>query len=157
MTLVKQTVDNLRPLILRLKNKPGKDVDAMNVSEKNEYFEQKIKELREMLDENIDKYQQLILSARPSPDDPNFERKKEAYNELLKMATTTMDKLQGRIGDVLTDYDRFIDELWNAISNDQDPTAIQREFEEKINKFMVRSVHPAFEAANNTIEKIHQS
>ncbi len=63
-------------------------------------FKAKCKESKDKADKGIQQIQEKVLSHKPSPSDPNYERRKEEYNSLLRHSIHGMEVLQGWMGDL---------------------------------------------------------
>ncbi len=145
---------------MKLQEKHKEQLRGKSEKQQEEYINQHIESFREMLHRNIDEFQELVLSARPSPDaanDPDYEQQKEAYCELLKAATGLMSHMQATLNKVLTDYRLFIEELWDAICAGKDPSPISARFQQQTDTYMKQSWDPVFARADKMMEEIERS
>ncbi|CAF3845827.1 unnamed protein product [Rotaria sp. Silwood1] len=104
-----------------------------------------------MLHKNIDDFQAIILSARPSPDqagEPSYNEQKAMYSEMLKVGTAMMSRMRESINQAMTDYRHFIDDVWEAICAGKDPTPLLKTFQEKLEKMTKESWDPVFAMAD---------
>jgi hypothetical protein len=128
------------------------DLSENNASE--QYLERSINELREMLLKNLDDFRTLVLSAKPSTssiDDPNYAQEEEMYCELLRLATALTTKMQETIGRALDQYRKYLDDIWNAICADEDPSLIVSEFQDRLEILIKNIWDPIFVEINEII------
>ncbi|CAF3477698.1 unnamed protein product, partial [Rotaria sp. Silwood2] len=160
LTLVNQIQHRLPTLILKLSHvhkEQEKNTSHSNAPE--QYFERNINELREMLLKNIDDFRALVLSAKPSVssiNDPDYVQQEEAYDELLRLSTVLIIKIHETIRIVLDQYKKFLDDIWNAICADEDPSSIVSQFQNRIEILIKNTWDPIFVeinkiTANNTL------
>ena len=158
--MTKQVQKTVPTLILQLKEKHEHQFKSKSEKQQEDYLNQHIQSFRDMLFRNIDEFQAIILSTRPSSasvNDPNYEEQRIAYGELLKAAMALMGKMQETLNTVLTDYRIFIEDLWEAISNGKDPNPISERFQQQIDAYMKQSWDPIFAKAEEMMQDIEKS
>ncbi|CAF1039602.1 unnamed protein product [Didymodactylos carnosus] len=98
-----------------------------------------------MMKKHINEFRTLITCERPNPKDPDYAAKSALYLELVKGGTLMMEHLRKTITDLLTRYRLFLEELWEAISADKDPTPVTRKFEQHVDNYMQQRWDPLFD------------
>ena len=147
-------------LILKLNEKHHNKLKGKSETEQEEYLIQHINSFRDMLYRNIDEFQALVLSARPSPttvNESDYEQQNVAYCELLKIAAGFIEHMQETLKAVLTQYRIFIENLWEAICAGADPTPITMRFQRQTEAFMKQSWDPIFIQADKMMNEIEKS
>ncbi|CAF1305482.1 unnamed protein product [Adineta ricciae] len=114
MTLV---IQRSKPLILKLRNpeytwscnaiKPQGNIESTTNSLGNE--------LVAHVTATVNSIRNEVKSARPQPDEENYELKMAAYLEFVKCITHMINSLTGVFDDFLTEYRRLIDQLWDHL------------------------------------------
>ena len=119
--------------------------------------------LRDVLIRNIDEFQAIVKSARPTATDVNtaeYEEQRKMYGELLRVAIGLVEAMKKSTNEVLMQYRLFIEDLWEAICADKDPAPITAAFQHKIEAFMKEKWDPIFSRADkmmNDIKKTHKA
>ncbi|CAF1448373.1 unnamed protein product [Rotaria sp. Silwood1] len=112
-----------------------------------------------MLFRSIDEFEEIVFSARPSPNtvnDPYYERQKEAYRELLRTALALISQMTETLNQVFAEYRIFIQDLWEAISNGRDSAPIVDHFQQRVQDYLKQSWDPIFARANQMVQDIEQ-
>lgn len=155
MILVDQIQRRLPALIFKLRHIHDSDQDILpenNASE--QLFQQNTNQLRDMLFKYLDDFRALVLSAKPSGssiDDPIYAEQEETYRELLFLATVLMENMRETIKKVLDQYRKFLDDVWNAICADEDPSSIASEFQNRTELLIENTWNPIFIQINRII------
>lgn len=129
----------------------------MSEKDQEQHIVQQINELRDILIHNIDEFRDIVLSARPQASEannPNYVEQRNMYCDLLRTATGLMANMETTINDLLTEFQFYIDDLWNAICADKDPSSIVREFQLKVATYMRTHWDPIFARADEIIANI---
>ncbi|CAF0999183.1 unnamed protein product [Didymodactylos carnosus] len=91
-----------------------------------------------------------IASAKPKPDEPDYDIKRQNYVKLLKFFNETVKLLQGVFNVVICDYTAFFDKLWTHLCQGDDTTNMTEAFQRKMEQFLKQHVY-------DHIEKIGQN
>jgi hypothetical protein len=108
-----------------------------------------------MIVKNIEEFKELVLSARPSSDttnERNYEERKATYRELLKLGTALMSTMQDILNKIFDEYKKFLDEVWQVIRADDDPTRIFNDFNRNIEAYLKQ----CWDALLTTAEKLKE-
>ncbi|CAF4639099.1 unnamed protein product, partial [Rotaria sp. Silwood2] len=169
-----QNKEKLPTLILKLKKRVSSDgspiinwfrdkISKFKVSddEIEQYVIDNLESFKRELLENIDNFQQLILSARPdfpieSQNQESYQSRMENYRELLKLATEIAKQMEKSLNDILKQYEQYIEDVWKAICQKQDLKSIQTQFDQSINQNMNQYWKPIFDRADDFIKNINQ-
>ncbi len=103
---------------------------------------------------HVDDFRDLVMSARPSVNDPEYEAKCKLYVEMVKGATLTMEHMKKTTTDLLTRFRIFIEDLWEGICEGKDPQKISNEFAKYVDEYIQASWAPMFEKLDRMIEEI---
>jgi hypothetical protein len=106
---------------------------------------------------HIDKIEEQVLSARPLPNDPNYEEKRQAYCEMIKGILELVKKLQDTCDNIFSQYFKFFDQLWDAIKQGKDSTTMIERFTSKIEKETEKTWKPVFEILDDAIHKMNNT
>ena len=95
-----------------------------------------------------------IKSARPQPDEENYELKMAAYLELVKCATHIINSVTEAFDESLTEYRRLIDQFWDHLQNsaDSDIHNSVRQFESQTEQIFRNTVTNKIEPLFNAID-----
>ncbi|CAF1139322.1 unnamed protein product [Rotaria sp. Silwood1] len=121
------------------------------INKSEQYFERNINELRAMLLKNIDDFREFVLSSKvpaSAINDPNYAEQEEAYIELLRLSTALINEMHKTIGKILDQYHIFLEDIWNAICADEDPSLIVSEFQNRIERLIKDKWDPIFVEIN---------
>ncbi|CAF1287981.1 unnamed protein product [Adineta steineri] len=152
ITLMQQEIHRALPtLVLKLntqnqhvKDRHQQKMKNMTEQEQEQYFHDALKDFERMLARNVDEFRQTVMSARPDPKDPEYREKKVAYIEYVKGATLMVEHMRKTITDLLTRYRLFLDDVWEAITNGNDPTPVTRQFQENVDNYIEQRWDPIF-------------
>jgi CRISPR/Cas system CSM-associated protein Csm2 small subunit len=106
---------------------------------------------------HIDKIEQQVLSARPLPNDPDYEEKRQAYCEMIKVILELIKKLQDTCDNIFSQYFEFFDLLWDAIKQGKDSKTMIKQFTSKIEKETQERWKPFFEILDDVIHKMNNT
>ncbi|CAF3510182.1 unnamed protein product [Rotaria sp. Silwood2] len=159
LKLQKRVSSDGKPIINWIRDKISKFKVSDDVIE--QYVIDNLESLKRELLENIDNFQQLILSARPdspieSQDPKSYQSRMENYRELLKLATEIAKQMEKSLNDILKQYEQYIEDVWKAICQKQDLKSIQTQFDQSINQNMNQYWKPIFDRADDFIKNINQ-
>jgi hypothetical protein len=153
----------LPTMILKLKtqNQQGngprqQEMKDMTEQEQEQIFRDALDDFEGMLARSIDEFRRTVMSARPDPKDPDYREKKEAYVEYVKGATLMMEHMRKTITDLLTRYRLFLEDVWEAISNEKDLTPITRQFDEHVDHYIQQRWDPIFAKVDQLEEKVER-
>ena len=95
-----------------------------------------------------------IKSARPQPDEENYELKMAAYLDLVKCATHIINSVTEAFDESLTEYRRLIDQFWDHLQNsaDSDIHNSVRQFESQTEQIFRNTVTNKIEPLFNAID-----
>lgn len=159
MTLIQQIKQHLPTLILTLKNKYEDQLKEKSIEEQEAFLLQNVDSFRDMIVKNIEKFKELVLSARPSSDtttERNHEERKAAYRELLKLGTVLMSNMHDILNKLFGEYKKFLDEVWQVICADDDPTRILNDFNRNIQVYLKQCWDPLLSTAEKLEEDINE-
>ncbi|CAF1637936.1 unnamed protein product [Adineta ricciae] len=140
-------VKKLPTLILTLRDKLSDKLSKMSQQEQDQYLEQHLNDLHAMLHRNINDFQEIVLSARPSMDQvntPGYDQQREMYNQVLQISTAMIKRMRETIKKTMDDYKLFIEEVWNAICAGQSSSPMLSKFQAKLEQMMKESWEPIF-------------
>ncbi|UJR17705.1 hypothetical protein I4U23_004603 [Adineta vaga] len=138
------TEDNMRQkfktLVLKLKQgaSPARDTAAMSNDELDAYIDQMLHDIHVMLVDKTVDLRTRIKQARPSPDDPQYNAKMQAYLNLLKIVEPLFKEMQNSFGEVLDHFHQFINDVWKDVTKNKgkNTDAILDRYTQQINKCM---------------------
>ncbi|CAF3872675.1 unnamed protein product [Rotaria sp. Silwood1] len=176
LTIIQDQNENKLPtLILKLQERAssggkkfmnwirgGNSKSEVSDEELEQYVTDNLENFKRDLLENIESFQQMILSARPDPEmeqqNPEAYRiRSENYRELLRLGTAIAKRMQASLNDILTQYEQYIENIWTAICQKQDVEAIRRQFNEAMNQNMNQYWKPIFDSADHLIQDMNQN
>ncbi|CAF5030784.1 unnamed protein product [Rotaria sp. Silwood1] len=139
----------------------GNSKSEVSDEELEQYVTDNLENFKRDLLENIESFQQMILSARPDPEmeqqNPEAYRiRSENYRELLRLGTAIAKRMQASLNDILTQYEQYIENIWTAICQKQDVRVVQRQFDQAIKENMNRYWKPIFDSADHLIADINR-
>lgn len=146
-------------MILTLRDKHAQKLKDLSEKEQEAYISQHVNAFRDMLIRNIDQFQAVVKSARPTPaavNQPDYEEQRQMYCELLRAATGLVGNMQITINEVLTRYRIFIEDIWEAICAGKDPTSITEKFQRETETYMKETWDPVFAKADKMIDDIEK-
>ena len=159
--MIDQVQRRLPTLVLKLRRVHETSQDDLSGNNAHEqYFQQNINELREILLKNLDDFHKLVSSAKPSKSsihDPHYAEKEEAYRELVILATVLMEKMKETIKKLLGQYRKYLDDVWDAICAGEDPALIANEFQNGMNILIKNTWDPIFSELNKVISQLEVS
>ncbi|CAF1432195.1 unnamed protein product [Adineta ricciae] len=161
MTLV---IQRSKPLILKLRNpeytwlcnaiKPQGNIESTIDSLGDE--------LVAHLTATVNSIRNEVKSARPQPDEENYELKMVAYLEFVKCITHIMNSLTGVFDDFLTEYRRLIDQLWDHLQQSAHPDTDRfiQQFQSRTEKIfhnaVTNKIEPLFKAIDSKLNPPEQ-
>ncbi|CAF0973605.1 unnamed protein product [Adineta steineri] len=160
LTLTEQVRQQLPTLILTLRNKHAEKLKGLSEKEQEAYIMQHINAFRDTLLRNIDQFQAVVKSARPSAasaDQADYEEQKQMYGELLRVAIGLTGNMQKTLNEVLTRYRLLIEDLWEAICADKNPAPISGKFQQEIEAYMKETWDPVFAKADKMMDDIEKA
>lgn len=108
----------MKTLVLKLK--PGsrrtQDLSSMNPDQLDKFVDEMTNDLEKTVVSNINDLREGIKQARPDPNDPQYDNKMIAYQQLLEQMIPLIQKLQGFTSQILNELQSLIKQLWNDIS-----------------------------------------
>ncbi|CAF1431270.1 unnamed protein product [Adineta ricciae] len=160
-------IQRSKPLILKLRNpshawgglgsavKPQNDIESTINSLGDE--------LVAHITATVNSIRNEVKSARPQPDEENYELKTAAYQELVKSITHIMNNLTATLDDFFIEYRKLIDRFWDHIRNCADsdvPDSVQQ-FENQTEKIfrdaVTNKIEPLFKAIDSKLNPSEQS
>ncbi|CAF1431404.1 unnamed protein product [Adineta ricciae] len=159
-------MERSKPLILKLRNpshawaglgsaiKPQDDIESTINSLGDELVAHVTATVNSIRDE--------VKSARPQPDEENYELKTAAYQELVKSAAHIINNLTEALDDFFIEYRKLIDQFWDHIQNcaNSDVPDSVRQFENQTEKIfrdaVTNKIEPLFKAIDSKLNPSEQ-
>jgi rubrerythrin len=119
-------------------------------------LESSMDEFKRELKDNIDGFHQQMLSVKPHPfdqqrDPDGYDIRMNLYQELLRVASEIIKRMQQSFTAILNSYRDYIERLWEAIQDGHDVLALQRQFEQQLRLSMDRYWAPVFKKADEQL------
>jgi hypothetical protein len=99
--------------------------------------------------------EERVLKARPSQSDSDYELKKRAYCNMIKLVMELVQKLQASCDKIFADYIAFFDKLWECIEKGKDAKSMVKAFTTMIENETNATWAPIFNILDELIKKIN--
>jgi hypothetical protein len=159
-TLTMEIRQHLPTLIITLRDTHAEQIKGLSEKEQEAYVTRHVNAFRDMLIRNIDEFQAIVKSARPSAaavNEPDYAERRQMYCELLRVATGLVANMQTTINEVLTRYRLFIEDLWDTICEGKDPLPITTAFQQETEAYMKQTWDPVFAKADKMMADIEKA
>jgi hypothetical protein len=129
----------LKTLVLKLKSiECSSNIETSDPDELDDFVDNIIVDVQNTLVSNIDDLRERVKQARPDPNDPHFEDKVNAYQQLLEQMILIVQNLENVIGRTLDELQILIGRIWEDISknNGNNVEQLLQEHEQRTRAFI---------------------
>ncbi len=114
------------------------NIETSDPDELDDFVDNIIVDVQNTLVSNIDDLRERVKQARPDPNDPHFEDKVNAYQQLLEQMILIVQNLENVIGRTLDELQILIGRIWEDISknNGNNVEQLLQEHEQRTRAFI---------------------